>query len=130
MMTSCQAADIQKSNRSPLMAPRILQQVKLIERFQGFNAHGNEICDVDFVSSRRTRCALLFSYVLVYFYITAYRILSRSQYPRGLRYELSSLARTLGLWIRIPLRAWMFGVCMRLFYVCVVLCLARGLATG
>jgi hypothetical protein len=43
--------------------------------------------------------------------------------PRGLRHELSSLARTLGSWVRIPLKAWMFGVCMRLFCVCVALCL-------
>jgi hypothetical protein len=32
--------------------------------------------------------------------------------------EMSSLARTLGSWIRIQLKAWMFGVCMRLFCVC------------
>jgi hypothetical protein len=44
--------------------------------------------------------------------------------------ELSSLARALGSWVRIPLKAWMFGVCMRLFCVCVVLCLDRGLATN
>jgi hypothetical protein len=30
-----------------------------------------------------------------------------SQWPRGLRHELSSLARTLGSWVRIPLKAWM-----------------------
>jgi hypothetical protein len=30
-----------------------------------------------------------------------------SQWPRRLRYELSSLARTLGSWVRIPLKAWM-----------------------
>jgi hypothetical protein len=29
-----------------------------------------------------------------------------------------------------PTHAWMFGVCMRLFCVCVVLCLGRGFATG
>jgi hypothetical protein len=55
---------------------------------------------------------------------------SRSQLPRGLRHELSSLALTLGLWVRIPLRAWMFGVFMRLFWVCAVLCVRKGLATG
>jgi hypothetical protein len=47
----------------------------------------------------------------------------RSQGPCGLRHELSSLARTLGSWVRIPLKAW-----MRLFYVCVVICVGRGLA--
>jgi hypothetical protein len=54
----------------------------------------------------------------------------RSQQPSGLRHELSSLARRPGLWVRIPHKAWMFGVCMCLFCVCVVLCLGRGLATS
>jgi hypothetical protein len=35
----------------------------------------------------------------------------RSQWPHGLRHEPSSPARTLGLWIRIPLEAWM-SVCI------------------
>jgi hypothetical protein len=38
---------------------------------------------------------------------------SRSQYPSGLRHELSSLARTPGSWVRIPFRAWMFSVRVR-----------------
>jgi hypothetical protein len=50
--------------------------------------------------------------------------LCRSQWPRGLRHELSSLARTLGSWVRILLGAWM-SVC-----VCVALCVGSGLATG
>jgi hypothetical protein len=44
--------------------------------------------------------------------------------------SLSSLARTLGSWVRIPFKAWMFRVCMRLFCLCVVLCLGIRLATG
>jgi hypothetical protein len=52
--------------------------------------------------------------------------ISRSQYPRRLRHELSSLARTMGSWVQIPLRAWMFGVCIRLFCACAVLCLGSG----
>jgi hypothetical protein len=32
---------------------------------------------------------------------------SRSQWPRGLSHEPSSPARTLGSWVRIPLKAWM-----------------------
>jgi hypothetical protein len=43
---------------------------------------------------------------------------------------MSSLARTLRLWVRIPLQAWLFGVYMRLFCVCAVLCLGRGLAAS
>jgi hypothetical protein len=30
-----------------------------------------------------------------------------SQWPRGRRHELSSLSRTLGSWVRIPLKVWM-----------------------
>jgi hypothetical protein len=47
----------------------------------------------------------------------------RSQWPRGLR-RGSSAARLLGLWVRIPLRAWM-SVCCE----CCVL-LGRGLCDG
>jgi hypothetical protein len=36
-----------------------------------------------------------------------YTVASPSQWPRGLRHELSSLARTLGSWVRIQLKAWM-----------------------
>jgi hypothetical protein len=53
----------------------------------------------------------------------------RSQWPRGIRRELSSLARALGSWVRIPLKAWV-SVCVHLFCVCVVLCLCNGLAKG
>jgi hypothetical protein len=45
-------------------------------------------------------------------------------------FELSSLARTLESWDRIPLKAWVFGVCMHLFCVYVLLCVGSGLATG
>jgi hypothetical protein len=31
----------------------------------------------------------------------------RSQWPRGLRHELSSPVQTLGSWVRIPLETWM-----------------------
>jgi hypothetical protein len=50
-----------------------------------------------------------------------------SQWLRGLRHELSSLARTLGSWVRIPLQAWM-SVCV--YSVCVVLHVGSRLATG
>jgi hypothetical protein len=41
---------------------------------------------------------------------------SKSKWPRGLRHELSSPARTMGSGVRIPLKAWMF-VCV--YSVCV-----------
>jgi hypothetical protein len=49
--------------------------------------------------------------------------MSRTQWPRGLRHELSSLALTLGSWVRIPLEAWM-SVCVYSEFV-----LGSGLAT-
>jgi hypothetical protein len=52
----------------------------------------------------------------------------RSQCPRGLSHELSSLARILGSWVRIPLEAWISVHAFILFYV--VLCVGNGLATG
>jgi hypothetical protein len=39
------------------------------------------------------------------------------------------LARTLWSWVRIPIRAWMFGVYMCLFCVYAVMCLGRRLGT-
>jgi hypothetical protein len=50
-----------------------------------------------------------------------------SQWPCALRHELSSLTRTLGLWVQIPLMAWMF---VYLFCICVVLCVGSSLAMG
>jgi hypothetical protein len=41
---------------------------------------------------------------------------NRSQWPRGLRHELSSPARTLGSWVRISLEAWM-SVCVYSMFV-------------
>jgi hypothetical protein len=38
-----------------------------------------------------------------------------NQRPRGLSHELSPLARTLGSWVRIPLKAWMFMCAFILF---------------
>jgi hypothetical protein len=67
--------------------------------------------------------SLLFSIIIkwsVYLNLYVYvHIKSRSQWPRGLRHELSSLAPTLGSWIRIPLNAWM-SVCA--FILCVLFC--------
>jgi hypothetical protein len=40
----------------------------------------------------------------------------RSQWPRGLRHEMSSLARTLGPYVRIQLEAWM-SVCVYSVFV-------------
>jgi hypothetical protein len=50
-----------------------------------------------------------------------------SQWPRGLRYEMSSPAWTLGSWVRISLEAWMF-VCV--YSVFVFSCEVSGLAMG
>jgi hypothetical protein len=47
----------------------------------------------------------------------------RLQSQRCLRHELSSLAGTLGSWVRIPLKAWMFAYAF-------ILCAGSGLSTG
>jgi hypothetical protein len=57
-----------------------------------------------------------------YIYVLLFYI-CRSQWQCGLRHELSSLARMLGSWVRIPLDAWM-SVCV------FILCVGSGLATG
>jgi hypothetical protein len=49
---------------------------------------------------------------------------NRSQWPRGLRHEMSTPAWTLGLWVRIPLKEWMS---VRVYSVFV---LGSGLVTG
>jgi hypothetical protein len=53
------------------------------------------------------------------FLIRQRRLLRRSQWPRSLRHELSSLFRTLRPWVRIPLKAWM-SVCV--YSVLVLFC--------
>jgi hypothetical protein len=50
-----------------------------------------------------------------------------SQWPSGLKHEMSSPAWTLGSWVRIPLEAWMF---VWVYSVFVLSCVGRGLATG
>jgi hypothetical protein len=52
----------------------------------------------------------------------------RSQWPRGLRHELSSPARNTGIMGSNPTRG--MDVCVRLFFVCALLCVCSGLATG
>jgi hypothetical protein len=52
---------------------------------------------------------------------------SRSQWPRGLRHEMSSPAWILWSWVRITLEAWMF-VCV--YSVFVLSCVSSSLATG
>jgi hypothetical protein len=49
--------------------------------------------------------------------ISLYILLSRSQWRRSLRHEMSSFTRTLGLWVRIPLAAWIF-VCLYSLFAC------------
>jgi hypothetical protein len=53
---------------------------------------------------------------------------NRSQWPRGLRHELPSSARTLGSWVPIPLKAWM-SVCVYSVFVW-FFCVGSGLTTG
>jgi hypothetical protein len=59
---------------------------------------------------------------------TSRRDSGRSQWPRSPRHEPSSPARTLGI-VALNLTRGIYGF-TRIFYVCVVLCIGRGLATG
>jgi hypothetical protein len=52
---------------------------------------------------------------------------SQSQWPRGLRHEPFSPARTLGSWVRIPLEAWM-SVCV--YSVFVLFCVQEAVFDG
>jgi hypothetical protein len=51
---------------------------------------------------------------------------SPSQCPGDLRHELSLLARTLGSWVQIPLKAWVSVLCA--YSVFVLFCVGSGLA--
>jgi hypothetical protein len=51
----------------------------------------------------------------------------RSQWPGGLRREMSSLAQTQGFWVRNPLEAWMT---VRVHSAFVLSCVGSGLAPG
>jgi hypothetical protein len=48
-------------------------------------------------------------------------------WPRGVRHELSSVARTLGSWVLIPLKVWISACDYSLF---VLSCVGSGLATS
>jgi hypothetical protein len=50
-----------------------------------------------------------------------------TQWPRGLRHELSSFAWILGSWVRIPQESWMY---VRVSFVFVLSCVGNGVATG
>jgi hypothetical protein len=56
-----------------------------------------------------------------------YEGVSRSQWPRGLRHDMSPSAQTLESWVRILLKAWMF-VCV--YSVFVLSCVGSDLASG
>jgi hypothetical protein len=63
----------------------------------------------------------------LYIYIHVDLYICRSQRPRRLRHEISSLAQTLGSLVRIPLKAWV-SVCD--YSVFVLSCVFSSLATG
>jgi hypothetical protein len=50
----------------------------------------------------------------------------RSQWPRGLKHELWNF-RTLGSWVRTPIKTWIFVYVYSMF---VLSCVGSGLATG
>jgi hypothetical protein len=56
-----------------------------------------------------------YRFVLLSFCVTSWPW-CLSQWPRGLRHELSLLSRMLGFWVRIPLKAWT-SVCVYSVFV-------------
>jgi hypothetical protein len=65
-----------------------------------------------------TELLSLFSQLVQFTNYSRVVVLCRSQWPRGLRHELSSLARMLGSWVRIPLIAWMSVLCAFILCLC------------
>jgi hypothetical protein len=93
----------------------------------GINAVSNTVCEGHLMALRRPIFIYFFSIVPNYIKCSRHDIYPvkawtlilecyirkcRSQWPRGLRHELSSLARTLRSRVRIPLNAWM-SVCVK-----------------
>jgi hypothetical protein len=64
---------------------------------------------------RRFKDLLVISTVLSIDFYIINKTEGRPQWPRGLRYEMSPPAQTLGSWIRIPLEAWMSSF---ILYLC------------
>jgi len=80
------------------------------------------LCKRNFLSIH-TFANISFNYTI--YFIVLYLcnfILSRSQWPRSLRYVVYSTAWTLGSRVRIPLGAFIY---VRVFLCCVVLCRQR-----
>jgi hypothetical protein len=73
--------------RSEIIASSFLLSLSVLLPLRGRSAHFGNHCFRRFLLSS-AKCA-------------------RSQWPRGLRHVLSSLALSLGSWVRIPLKAWM-----------------------
>jgi hypothetical protein len=73
------------------------------------------------------RQVLDLNYTLCYEFVSLISDISRSQWPRGLRHELSSSARTLGSWVRVVPEAWIF---VYVYSVFVLTCIGSDSATG
>jgi hypothetical protein len=80
-----------------------------------------------YVYIRLRSFALHISYLYLLYLFILLEDYCRSQWPRCLRHELYSPARTLGSWVPIPLEAWMF---LYIYSVFVLSCVGSGLATA
>jgi hypothetical protein len=92
---------------------------------------GEQVCAISYIS---WNCKLhrqihfpTFSFHLRHLICTIWMSASRSQWPHGLRQQVSSPAGTLGSCVRSPLKAWT-PVCV--YCVRVVLCVGSGLTSG
>jgi hypothetical protein len=86
-------------------------------------------CLLSFVPGKSLSCIALTSHRWTrhFHFVVGIICRCRSHWTWGVRHELSLLARTLGSWVWIPLRAWM-SVCV--YSVCIVLCVGSGPETG
>jgi hypothetical protein len=91
-------------------ATRLTCLEKLPPRLVTNRSSGNVICILNY---RNEFVDLLSRYLLRCIH-SGYR----SQWPRGLRHELSSLARMLGSWVRIPLKTRMSVMCAFTLCLC------------
>jgi hypothetical protein len=74
------------------------------------------VCSVSAFLMASSRNILSISEWLIFMYLNCSFFNGWSQRPLGLRHELSSLPRTLGSWIRIPLKEWV-SVCVYSVFV-------------
>jgi hypothetical protein len=107
--------------KKEFIAPHLVVGVSAVQirRWRLSSGVKNSLCSRTLYTAERVSLArqdVWRIHVLWFSLSSSIRFSSRSQWPRGLRHELCSLARSLGSWVRIPLKAWM-SVCFYSVFV-------------